>query len=443
MTRSVIGAAVILFILIGVLAAAGGSGPVIASSSIGQHAPGYRLESVHLMPGKREKRERAEPVQDARPQQRQSGEASSGESNEQWAGAPILGLHGALDERIIADTGIEAFRVILKDYQLEAARNRDGSTQDPEMLRKLRSLHARGIQVIITIRYTAGENLKGKADIDVIPNHSDQARKLALTRQFLLKAGPYISGFSLANEVTGGPGALEETVMTPAAAGQPSPAIDWYKELAKLAREIRESAPEYRHLAIISPALSDGVTLAMATNRSANETKRRFVDELIEFSEEYCDYLDVHLHIASIEDMREILKYVRQRTEMPLLTLEWSPAHALKDWLYEPAENQARYRGLRNGEVIRNAYANKLSAKEWNEFIKTAPLETDIMRKQYDLMHEYGFRWAIYGGAYQFQHPIFDTVAIYANHTAVGSPPNGVVHEQFKKLAEYAKTTRR
>jgi len=403
-----------------------------------------------------------------------------------YSGKTRLGLHGAAEPQIARDTGVSTVRVVLKSDQIAGAlRARAGA--EPEFIQKLKEFKAAGVEVFVTIRWPEAEKKKkadqaepaprnprnrrrggpaplaseyqpdieqaarkgdaGGKDFDLVPTGGEREAQLKLVRDFLTQCGPYISWFGLQNEVSGGPGVYSPEDMARDSGGK-SPAIEWLTALADTARDVRATVPGVAHLRIGSPALSDGITLARArgtVRKTADaDTTTQFIDDVIKLAEAKCDALDVHLHVANIDESREIIKYVRARTSMPLTCTEWSDARAADEWLRAPVADPKRFGDVRNGEYILNAYKNPVSIEEWDAFIKTAPGDPEFLEKQYDLMNEYKFIHACYGGPWQFGNPKFDWKALYASKTtraSKGRPnENGPVMDEFRRLVAHIKS---
>lgn len=351
-------------------------------------------------------------------------------------GTTQFGLHAAFRKDLLDQVGVNLVRTIITDDQIKGGSSGRG---EPEFLTKMKEMHGQGIDIIVTLRWPELGDPESK--YDRVPIGDDRRRSLDLLRRFLNEAGPYMAWFSLQNEVvTGGPGLYHDKDKTYTQKYDGSPAVDWFRALARECIAARESNPRLSHLKFSSPALTSASTMEVATGGRRNAVNAAFIEEIIDFSNEYMDALDIHLHVDSEHDCHTIVEYLVARSRVPLTTTEWSQARVAEDWLRQPVSDRslASY-GSTNGEVIQNAYKNRMSGSEWNRLIATAPLTETFIEDSYAYFVDCKFVHACYAGGYQSGKPQFDWKAVWASKTVAsrGSQytPNDRILRQLQALA--------
>lgn len=354
-----------------------------------------------------------------------------------------LGLHAAFNLEMLQDVGVETARILLSANQIEAASNQTRRGGTPEFVQKLKQMDQRGIETIISVRWPESGRGNNESKFDGVPRDAnEQRRKLTLFRRFLEEAGPYIDWVSLGNEVvTGGPGVYKGSNREFNRQLGAIPAIAWFEALAEEAKKVRDSGPRYAHLKIMSPGLTSAPVKNLAEGSLRNRTDADFVNAIIDFANQHCDALDIHLHVTTLKELETVVDFLREKSTVPLTTTEWSQAKAAKEWLSRTVADTGKYGNVRNGDVIKKAYTNKMSRAEWERFITKVPYDPTFLGKSFAILDEAGFVHACYGGGFQFGNPLFDWKAVYVTKTVDtrgGSVlvPNKLIYEPLKRLAE-------
>jgi len=335
----------------------------------------------------------------------------------------LLGVHnGSLD--YVGELGVQVVRTIVKDQHIDEFLKKGGETS-----RAMQQARKNGVEFVVTTRWPANFQSAEEAiyagktrrasHLDRIPQGKAREAALNQLERFLIAADGQISWYQIQNEVFGGPGYYTHAQF------KSGEADEWLEAVAKRARETIDR--EHLHIKIISPAFPG---LAV-TDSAASKT----VDRLLQRIAPYCDAVDIHLHRSSLEDLTEKVRAMQTRMKrlgikLPLVTLEWSQAKAIREQLR--ANPSA-------ADVLRQTYRQKMSPAEWEKFVASFHLEPDYMRRSYEFMNREGFLMACWAPMSQygsFKSPIlYDVTALRANRTVGKKALNEVFAAQYRQIA--------
>lgn len=339
----------------------------------------------------------------------------------------LVGLHGTSNPAVARTLGAQAMRFIVADQVIASI---EPEARDA-LVAELAALRAEGVEVILTLRWPVepGVGPGEGPDLDRVPTGDDRAAALAQVRDLVRAAGPHLAWLQVNNEPVGGPGVYADEDITPGADGTIA-AIAWMGEVARVIDEERRAAPELSHLRIMSPALTG---LRARLGGGGDPLRTDLIEAIIDLAEARCDALDVHMHVESVQQVRDYVGWVRERTATRLTATEWSQAKSSRDWLRE--ERAPRFGTGPNVGFILDAYESPVSAEVWRDFVSTAPFTPGFLADSYAVMREEGFAHACYGGAFQYGNPLFDLKALYANRTvAERRAPNQPFHAEYVAL---------
>ncbi len=161
------------------------------------------------------------------------------------------------------------------------------------------------------------------------------------------------------------------------------------------------------------------------------------------FGENYCDAIDLHLHVVDITMGESFINYIKSKTKHPLSCTEWSQAKAVTaegtNWIN--AINTAFYSphpfaDLTNKKIIRKAYTTQMDSAEWNMLIATSPYTPNFIYDFYAVMERNCFELVCYAGVFQFGSPVFDWNQLIASKTVIQDLyPNNPFYNDFIYLS--------
>lgn len=353
-----------------------------------------------------------------------------------------IGLHGLPNPQLLQRTGANGLRMIVSDTELAQIMSGQGGAKAQASMKMVRQLHSEGKRVVVSLRFpdTGGpgsDTSVARPRFDRIPQGQDREETIALVRRFLRQAGPFLYGVQLNNEPVGGPGQYAIKDMDPRGATW-SPATQWFIDLVEVIREERQQNPRLSELRIVSPGFA-GIGEFLRGNKQFPKAYIAFTEELLRFSNQYCELLDVHLHVEDVAEVQSTIDFIRERSDLPLVTFEWSQARAVFDWMKEPLNIPGVATGrATNEEFIRRAYRQPVTPEVWQAFIDSSPLDPNFVRDSFKILRDSGFVFVCYGPSIQYGDPPFDMVTLYApktvQSTGSGIPLNTFWFKQYQDL---------
>ncbi|MGB0370330.1 MAG: hypothetical protein ACPGN3_03205 [Opitutales bacterium] len=348
-----------------------------------------------------------------------------------------IGLHGLPNPNLLRQTGAGGLRMIVSDTELKQILSGKGGPKAQAAMKMVQQLHSQGAHVVVSLRFPDRDGPESTSSVrprfDRIPKGQDRTETIQLVRRFLRQAGPFLYGVQLNNEPVGGPGQYAMKDMDPRGNAW-SPATQWFIDLVNVIREERASNRRLSNLKIVSPGFA-GIGEYLRGKRFP-KAYLAFTEELIRFSNEYTELLDVHLHVEDVEQVREIVEYMRKQSSLPFITLEWSQARGVFGWMKERVQVPG-YRGT-NEDFIRQAYRNPVTPDVWRTFMESSPLDPHFVRESFPILRDAGFVFVCYGPSIQYGDPPFDMVCLFAAKTVKSSggrvPRNEFWFGQYQKL---------
>jgi len=236
-----------------------------------------------------------------------------------------------------------------------------------DMLRQYANL---GLQMTITLRWKvqheSGQRLFGPDNYDVPPSPSETAFALDFLDQVLSsdEAKRLGSGLTIQfyNEIAGGPGKF--------ALSDLSGMMDFATTATQL---IREKAPQVH---ICGPALTIGAVNPDLEDDPGRSDQAEIVKKFVEWTAQYADAIDIHLHGTdgtltreTLSDLHEYLNNIPNGSHLQIDSWEWSPAR-FPDRDNDEAVRNAMigiWQAMAEGGVARAAYGAYWSTEERKE----------------------------------------------------------------------------
>jgi hypothetical protein len=385
---------------------------------------------------------------------------------EQAKPLPKLGVFCFPEPEMFKKADLKVTRKILKDFEIEELYKEIDAGKDAEEIKPLRILKEfkkAGVDIIVTLRWPAnreafseGETVNGvdtpETLLDRVPKDADRERSLTLIKRFLGDFGPDIDVVSLQNECLGGPGRYSKSDML-RKPGERSPAGLWLEDVARTVRETISENPKLSHLKIASPVWQGVASVALQgimIPKYHSNPKISLLGEIVDISNKYCDYVDLHFLHMPLERMDEFISFVKKHTDLTLITTEWAGLHGVRKWLNEPVSESilkkisehSRKSGFKpktNRDVVQFAQKKKVPVKDWNDFLKTMPHTEDFALKSYRIFEKHGFAYACWALGFQYSHVVYDLNTLFANmKTREKFAPNEPAYEDFQRVMEYA-----
>ncbi len=322
----------------------------------------------------------------------------------------LIGLHGTSNSNTANRLGAQVVRYGFADYKMKRAiSGGDGI----ELIAKMMALDSLGIEQVVYLKWPDDTIEVLGVDLERIPVGADRAEVFRYLDTFLLAVGPYIEWIQISQEPLGVT-KYDDTVYSMSEIAQ------WWRTVARFIRERQQAHPALLgHLRIASGGIS-GIRGALST---PNSPVGAVIDSIIEFGENYCDAIDLHLHTSSVVQGAAEIEYIRDRTNFPLICTEWSQSYAAVEsgWLNNIntvwTDSTDLYFGRTNKQVIGSAYEEPMDSADWNALIATAPYTDDFIPDFYEVMDSNCFILACYGAVWQYGNPRFDWNHLIANKT--------------------------
>ncbi len=282
-------------------------------------------------------------------------------------------------------------------------------------------LDSAGVKLVAFLTWPKDTVKNIGVNLERIPVASDRDTVFYYLEKFLLTAGPYIDWIQIDQEPLGV--TKYDTTYTM------EQVLDWWRLVADFIQKRRSRNPSLSHLKI----MTGGITgIRGLLNGGGSPLLAARIDSIIQFGEDYCDAIDVHLHTVSVDMGARQIAYLKERTNMPLATTEWSQARVAFGWL-EQVNSQY---GMTNRDVISNAYDQPMSPQEWQDLIATAPYTPNFIPDFYNVLNENEFVLACYGSAVQYGSPAYDWKQLKATKTTNPVSPNQPFYDEYISLAD-------
>jgi len=390
---------------------------------------------------------------------------------------------------ILSNLNTACMRMVIGDGEISYLMDKENAAEKTAFLDNLSALKRRNIEVIITIRWPKLPNKPMKhPDIeylqwrmdqeymtwinDRIPQGAERKACLALLDRFLCELGPRIDWYSLGNEVVMGRGKYDKEHKQPDK-NDKIPALGWWEDLAVQARKTA-SREKLSRLKIIAPALSSSAVAAKQAGK-LDKTDDAFFDALVHFTNTRTDAMDIHLQVAQAKEITQAVDYLNQLAMVPLVSLEWSQAKALRPWLdarvnnnqmakmkrfsatsVDPGKDHPKdtvttsfgevdTRAVKSGsnrQYLEIATCSRKSVVEWRAYMSTVPVNEKFMTDAYAAMNDAGLLLACYASGQQYETnlkndptrsivPLFATIIVDAY-----LPKNEPFYSWFANLAK-------
>ncbi len=320
----------------------------------------------------------------------------------------LLGTHGSNDPKTLRSLGVQIARYGFSDDKIKSGII-SGTAKGLNKIRKLDSL---GIQSVVFLTWPDSASVD---EYERIPTGADSAEVFKYLNIFLDQVGRYINYIQISQEPFG------------ASSYDPSQKItdilNWWRTVAQFIRNKQISNPiDLGHIKLIA----GGITGVSGAINNPNSPIASLIDSLITFGEDYCDAIDLHLHVTDITMGENIIKYIKFRTNHRLSCTEWSQAKAAgpngTNWLNNvntAFDSPHPFAGLTNKRIIENAYSSPIDSSEWKVLISTSPFTTGFIADFYALMDSNCFKFACYAGVFQYGSPLYDWNHLIASQTVV------------------------
>ncbi len=362
--------------------------------------------------------------------------------------------HAFFNYHEIKQLGVKNIRLLVTDDQIAELMNNPNSQTSKTHKRKLKQLHSDGVGIILTLRFpeNKGETFKfafvennilesdameNILHYDRIPVGNDRKMTLELIAQFLDTYGSYINAVQLNNELAGGPGSYSKEQIVVKTNGV-SQAIEWLTVQANHLKKLRGKNPELTNLKIIGPSIA-GIGEYLDGTKFPDYLVT-FTHDLITFSNQHTDAIDIHLHVRDIDHLKESYDYVHERAKKPIVVLEWSQAKIIKKWLHEPLNNDITPSASTNLEYLTNSYKQKVTSEQWEKFVESSPIEASFIHEAYEYLKNKNVSYACYAPMRQFGDVFFDILAPFpqfsVQSTTQKEPRNTRIYNALKEMIE-------
>jgi len=344
----------------------------------------------------------------------------------------LLGLHGTMDAATAEEFDAEVLRFGFPDYKIKNAYLQANSE---DFINNIKTLHNNGVEIVTYLRWPEDTIELVGADYERIPKGADKDEVFFYLEKYLTDVGPFVDWIQINQEPSGVTPYHEEDAEEDPETGL-IPALEWWKEVAEFICEKREQSNDLAHLKIMSPGITGVKNLVRNDGPDADFDEQPItasvIDNIIDFSENYCDAIDIHLHTESVELGSKEIAYIRERTHMPLATTEWSQAHAAKStgWLDDinPVYNAS------NRHVMTASYNTPMTPEMWQEFMENGPQTPGFIPSFFQVLQENNFVLACYGGAYQYGSPAYDWKMLWAQKTVNPSVKNQPFYDEYVSI---------
>ncbi len=341
----------------------------------------------------------------------------------------LLGTHGGSTPNIAKSLGTQAIRYGFTDYQIKKVFL---NGNEVAAIDKMKAFDSLGIAQIVFLRWPEDTVEVIGTNYERIPIGADRAEVFQNLYKFLIAAGPYIDWIQINQEPLGAT-KYDYTTYTI------SEIIEWWIAVVQFIKDKQIAYPlELGHLEI----MTGGITGIKGALNSPNSPVAAIIDSIIQFGENYCDAIDLHLHTSSLLDGVAEVEYIKERTNHPLTCTEWSQAHAAAEtgWLDNIntvwIDSSDKYFDFTNEEVIDSAYVTPLDTLDWTNLIATSPYTPNFIPDFYSMLDSNCFIIACYAGVWQYGNPRFDWNQLLASKT-VSTPfyPNNPFYSEYINLS--------
>lgn len=320
----------------------------------------------------------------------------------------LLGTHGSNSPQILQNLGVQIARYGFTDYEIKKG-ILNGST---EAINKARTLDALNIKQVVHLTWpdTTSAN-----EYQRIPVGADSLEVFQYLDTFLSLLGEYIEYIQISQEPFGASSYNPNEQITNV--------IKWWKAVAIFIRKKQALNPnDLGHIKLIT----GGITGVPGALKNPDSPIIPLIDSVIVFGENYCDIIDIHLHVVDITMGEDIINYIKSKTNHPLSCTEWSQAKAVTsdgtNWIntvntafYPPHQ----FVEWTNKRIIDSAYSSPIDSAEWNMLIATSPYTKNFIYDFYAVMENNCFEMACYAGIFQYESPVFDWNQLIASKTVV------------------------
>jgi len=318
----------------------------------------------------------------------------------------LLGVHGSNSPQTLQGLGVQIARYGFTDYKIKEGIN-SGSTQ---VIDKARVLDSLNIEQVVFLTWPDTTSID---EYERIPTGLDSIEVLQNLDIFLDNIGSYIEYIQISQEPFGASSYNPNH--------QISEILHWWQAVAIFIRNKQQQNPnDFGHIKIIT----GGITGVSGAINNPNSQVAILIDSVIVFGENYCDAIDIHLHLVDITMGENIINYMQSKTNHPLVCTEWSQAKSASpngtNWINTintAFNNPHPFANLTNKQIIENAYVTPLDSSEWDMLIATSPYIIDFIRDFYAVMDSNCFEFACYASPYQYGSPTYDWVQLYASKT--------------------------
>jgi hypothetical protein len=335
-----------------------------------------------------------------------------------------LGVHGVTVPSKIVVLGAKIVRYGFTDYQIKNAFISGDST----IINKIQQIDSIGVEQVVFLRYPEDTIDVVGVNYERIPSGTDSIEVLQYLDTFLMTVGPYIDWIQINQEPLG-------ATQYNYAVYSREQVLNWWRTLAIfIESKITSNPDDLNHLKIVT----GGITFPEDT---LNSNFLAAVDSIIQFGEDYCDAIDIHLNVSSLQEGIDNITFIKNRTNHTLVSTEWCQAHASTEsgWLaatnsiYPPPLDT-----LTNYEVIERAYDSTMTIDCWDSLIATSPYSQNFISDFYSVLDSNCFLFACYAAGFQYGNPVFDWRALFTNRvtTGVNYYNNQPFHGDFVNLAD-------
>lgn len=344
----------------------------------------------------------------------------------------LLGLHGTMSAAAADEFNAEVLRFGFADYKIK---NVYQSGDGDEFIKSIRILDQKGIELVTFLSWPDDTVENVGADFERVPVGDDKDEVFFFLNKYLTDVGPFIDWIQINQEPFGVTPYYEEDATEDPQTGL-IPALEWWKEVAQFICDKRNNNPDLAHLKIMSPGVTGIKNIVRNTEPDIDFDEQpitvALIDSIISFSEKYADAIDLHLHTESVDLGSDEITYIRNRTDMPLATTEWSQAHAAKATGWLVAENTTYKTSNRN--VIKAAYDTPMTPEMWENFMADAPYTPGFLPAFFQVLEENDFVLACYGGVFQYGSPAFDWKMLKAQKTVSPAVKNQPFYDEYQSI---------
>ncbi len=321
--------------------------------------------------------------------------------------ATILGVFNPESPEQAGGLGAKAVRIFVSAQTLKQGAH-------SKMIETLAEYKRAGFTVIATV----GVGGKKKPKLPEIDS-AQWKKKGENFELFLRAAGPSIDYISIANEPLVDMAASD---FAPREDGR-IPGIEFFKQRAVLAQSVIHSDAKFSHIKVSSPALFN---LELIGKGHADARLNSLIFDW-EISDSNIEVIDTHTHVKSASQIEEVLTFIRQKTNKPVIITEWSQAPAAREWLgssIDPdfAQKWSVNARQANKAFIEACYQKPVLKAEWDEFVAKAPYDPSFIKEAFAVMVRHGVAVATYGADRQYGSVKFDAKQLLANRTVVPGP---------------------